>query len=215
MASYFILLDASFFEERMRPALAASWRSRSFEPCRLLCDALLSRVEDFHTRYHVGEGEPLVKQVVAGLPFARDFWRALTGELLLYAADDLPEISTCPDTLYCILAPNQYGNAIEERSHLAPIQQAHLGSRPLSIGPTIYRREHCGFNDRADVQRLADYLASIDPARWQLSDLAPLREVPEDELAEELEIAREWFPALRDLFQRARNARQSIVHEIL
>jgi len=65
------------------------------------------------------------------------------------------------------------------------------------------------------VQRLAGYLASVDLSRWQFSDLAQLRDIPEDERAEELELAREWFPALRDLFRRADDAKQVIIHEIL
>ncbi len=214
MANYFLLHDGSLFAE-MRDALAASWRTRSFEPCLAFCAAQLSRAQDFDARYHVGEGEPLVKQVALGLPFDRNIWRALTGELLLYAADEVPEIPTCPDTLCCLLAPDHYGKPTDDRPKLAPIQQAHFGSRPLSFGPTIYRSEHCGFNDRADVQRLAAYLANVDPSRWQDSDLTSLSDVPEDERAEELEIAREWFPALRDLFQGADAAQQVIVHEIL
>ena len=104
MADYFLLLDAELFETRMRPALAESWRRRSFEPCRDFCTSLLPRVEDFTRRYHVSEAEPLAAQVARGLVFHRDFWRALAGELLFHAADEVPEFQTCPETLFCLLA---------------------------------------------------------------------------------------------------------------
>jgi hypothetical protein len=214
VANYFLLLDGIRFL-KMRAVLADSWRRRSFDLCRDFCFELMWHAESFDARYHVGEGEPLVKQVVRGVSFDRDIWRALVGELLFYAADEIPEIPTCPDTLSCLLAPNAHGLPIGDRRTLAPIQQVHFGSRSLSFSSTIYRPEHCGFNDRSDVQRLAGYLRSVDPSRWQLSDLHLLRDVPEDERAEELEIARDWFPALRDLYCRADEAKQVIVHEIL
>src|SRR5436190_16103706 len=118
----------------MRPALAASWRGRSFEPCRAFCEALLPRVEEFDQANHVGEGVALVCQVVEGLSYHRDFWRTLVGEILFYAAAEIPEFQTCLDTLRCLIGPD---------SEL--IEQAHLGSRPLTFGAAVYRPEHCGF----------------------------------------------------------------------
>src|SRR5262245_4296135 len=109
----------------MRPALAASWLRRSFEPCRALCGSLLPRVGEFTRRYHVSEGESLVAQVVRGLVFHRDFWRALAGELILYGADEVPEFQTCPDTLCCLLAPEQHRKGAIPRNHFPPILQTH------------------------------------------------------------------------------------------
>jgi hypothetical protein len=206
---YFLLLDGVLFAERMRPALAAGWRMRSFKPCREFCAELLPRVEDFDSRYHIGEGESLIKQVVHGLQFDRDFWRSLAGECLFYAADEIPEFQTCLETISSLLAPSFSPRPFGEER--APIQQAHLGSRDLTFGSVVYRPEHCRLNDREDVQRLAEYLTSIDPAGWLASAL-PLAE---EEREEELEIAREWFIPLREMYQRAARQRQVIVNEIL
>jgi hypothetical protein len=215
VADYFLLLNGTLFDDLFRPVLAASWRTRSFEPCREFCRTLLPRVEEFDSRHHIREGESLVEQVVRGLAFHRDFWRALVGELLFYAAEDIPEFQTCPDTLCCILAPEHYRIQEQPRDRLALIQQAHRGSRDLVFGPAVYRPEHCGYNDRADVARLADYLRSVNPSRWKAEDLAPLTELREDEREEELQIAQEWFEPLREMYRRAAAAGQVIVHEIL
>jgi hypothetical protein len=50
-----------------------------------------------------------VGQVARGLPYDRHFWRALVGEVLLFAADDIPEFQTCADTLCCLLAMGARG----------------------------------------------------------------------------------------------------------
>jgi hypothetical protein len=79
MADYFLLLDGKTFEGEVRPALAASWRQRSFEPCRALCAGLASAARSYAERYHV-VGESLVVRAAAGLPFDRAIWRLLVGE---------------------------------------------------------------------------------------------------------------------------------------
>ena len=215
MADYFLLLDAGLFA-RLRGDLAECWRRRSFGPCRGLCAEVLPRVEAFDARYHLGEGVPLPAQVVRGLTFHRDFWRALVGELLLYAAAEVPEFQTCPDTLCCLLAPEQYGAAPLPRRDLAPIRQAHLGARDLTFGAVAYRPDHCGLNDADDVGRLAAYLAGIDPSAWRPADLAPLPECANDEeRREELEVAREWLLPLWEMYRRARREKQVIVCEFL
>jgi hypothetical protein len=214
VAGYFLLFDGNLFAERLRPALAAGWRQRSFSPCRELCQSLLPHVAEFDRRYHVGEGASLIKEVARGLTFDRAFWRTLVGELLFYAADEIPEFQTCPDTLCCLLAPEHYRQDVRERERLAPVQQAHLGSRPLTFGAVAYRREQCGLNDREDVRRLADYLDGINPADWQAADLALLREsLDEEDRAEELAIAREWLEPLRQMYRQAAGRGQVIVHE--
>ena len=61
-----------------------------------------------------------------------------------------------------------------ERESLPPILQAHRGSRDLTFGAAVYRPEHAGYNNAADVARLADYLAAVRPEHWTPADLAGL-----------------------------------------
>ncbi len=215
MADYFLRLDAADFEGRIRPALAESWKRRSFAPCRQLCQTLLPAASAYRERYHTGDTEPLLCRVAVGLTFDRTFWRALVGEVLLFTAADMPEFQVNEDTLACLLAPDHYRQqVVVEREQLAPIQQAHRGSRDLTFGGAVYRPEHAGYNDRADVARLADYLGSIQPENWTVADLADLRGVAdEEERADELAFAREWFPALVDLYRGAQLNGQVVVHE--
>jgi hypothetical protein len=214
MSNYFLLLDADHFENQVRPALTASRRQRSFEPCRALCAALLPAARAYAERYHTGSDEPLLSLVVEELPFDRDYWRHLVGEVLLFSAVEIPEFQVCEDTLCCLLAPAHYRVGVTDREHLAPIQQAHRGTRDLTFGAAVYRPEHAGYNNRDDVARLAEYLAGVRPESWTVADLADLRDAEtEEDRADELEFAREWFPALSDLFQRARGQGQVIVYE--
>jgi hypothetical protein len=206
MADYFLLLDAASFENRIRPAMAAAWRQRDFDPCRSLCTDLLPSARAYAERYHVGGDEPLLSRVAADLPFDRTCWRGLVAEILLYTAVEIPEFQTCEETLCLLLTPDRTG--VEERSQLAPIQQAHRGTRDLTFGAAVYRPEHAGYNNAADVARLADYLAAVRPDQWTPADLAGL---PDAE--EELEYTREWFPALAEMFQRARERGCVLVHE--
>ena len=60
------------------------------------------------------------------------------------------------------------------------------------------------------MARLADWLAAVRPERWTPTDLASLAGA---ESEEELAFAREWFPALADLFRRARESSCVLVHE--
>jgi hypothetical protein len=214
MANYFLLLDAAGFEGRVRPALAESWRRRSFVPCRQLCQTLLPAASAYRERYHTGEVEPLLCRVAAGLAFDRTFWRVLVGEVLLFTAAEIPEFQVNEDTLCLLLAPDNYRQNVVERERLAPIQQAHRGARDLTFGGAVYRPEHAGCNDLADVARLADYLGSVRPENWTVADLAGLRGAA-DERADELAFAQEWFPALVDLFERARRNGQVVVHETI
>ncbi len=216
MSVYYLLEDAVWFTQQFCPALAASWQRRSFEPCRALCTALLPTVAVFQERYHTGSEEPLLCQIARGLPFDRTYWSYLLGELLFLGATDIPEIQIAPETLCCLLAPERYQEGLVARERFAPIQQAHFGSRDLHIGSKIYRPEHVGLNDTCDVARLAGYLASIRPEHWTVADLGGLREVlSAEDRADELAFAREWFPALRDLYQQAAERGQVVVCEIL
>jgi hypothetical protein len=214
MADYFLLLDAEPFEGQARPALAAAWRQRSFAPCRELCAALLPAARAYAERYHTGVEEPLLALVARGLPFDRDYWRHLVSEVLLFTAVEVPEFQVCEETLCCLLAPENYRAGITARERLAPIQQAHRGTRDLTFGAAVYRPDHAGYNNRDDVARLADYLAAVRPESWTVADLADLRDAEDDAArADELEFAREWFPALCDVFRRARERGQVIIHE--
>lgn len=212
MPLYFLVYDAERFHQAFRPALAAAWKQRSFEPCRRFCVALLPEVRSFQERYHAGEEEPLLAKVTHGLSFDRQLWRLLVGEILLYAAAEIPEIATAPDTLACLLGADRPGRAGVRREGFAPIQRAHFGTHDLTFGSAFYQPERTGYNDVADVARLADYLQSVEPDQWTEGQLLRLSELAttEDRL-EELETAREWFPALRDLYVRVRERRQLIV----
>jgi hypothetical protein len=216
MPLYFLLLDADPFRRRITPALAASRRQRSFEPCRDLCTDLLPAVEAFRQRYHMGPDEALLSQVLHGLPYDVDFWRSLAGEVLLYSAAEVPDFQTAPETLCCLLAPERYREGDVPRGRFAPIQQAHFGARDLVFGSAFFRPDHAGWNDAADVLRLAKYLTEVDPDRWQPNDLLALPEVGDaEEAAEELLFARERFVPLREMYQRAAGAGQIVVCEML
>src|SRR5262245_32392516 len=94
MSDYFIVLDAAFFNGQFRPAMSASRRLRSFEPCRALCTELLPAARAYAERYHIGNDEPLLAHVAAGMAFDRTIWRALVGEMMLFAAVEMPEFQT-------------------------------------------------------------------------------------------------------------------------
>jgi hypothetical protein len=216
MAVYFFILDAATFHEQIAPALAASWRERSFTPCRALCTALVPRVETFAARYGSGEGVSLLREVGRDLRFRRDLWRHLVGEVILYSAVELPDMQTALDTLCCVLAPERYREGEVPRERFAPIQQAHFGTRDLVFGGGFYRPEHAGYNDAEDVARLARYLAGVDADAWTVADIDLLRDVaaPEDR-AEELAFARACLAALRELYQQAQVQGRVVVCEVL
>jgi hypothetical protein len=212
MADYFLVLNGDDFERNVRPALAASWRERSFGPCRDLCVRLLPSARAYAERYHTGSDEPLLAKVADGLPFDRAYWRSLVGEVLLFSAVEIPEFQTCADTLCRLLAPTACGAALP-REQLPPIRQAHEGSRDLTFGAAVYRPEYAGYNNTADVARLADYLAGIGPQRWTVADLRPREGEDAADLTDELDFAREWFPVLAALFSRCQESGRVIVHE--
>jgi hypothetical protein len=216
MPLYFLLLSDSLYRERIRPALGASWRRRSFEPCRALSTELLPAAQAFAERYHTSPDQALLGQIATGLGFGRELWTALVGEILWFSATDIPEIQTAPEALCCLLLSDGIRGHDTPRERFAPIQQVHYGTRDLILGGRYYRPEQVGYNDAADVGRLADYLATVEPQAWTPDALAPLSDLTSDEdRAEELEYVRDWFPALRDLYQRAHQKDEMIVCEIL
>jgi hypothetical protein len=214
MAEYFLVLDAAQFEGRTRPALAEAWHRRRFDAARKLCEALLPAARDYAERYHTGSAEPLLAGIAAGrVPFDRALWRTLVGEVLLFSALEIPEFQVNGDTLTCLLAPQHYREDIRDRSRLAPVQQALTGTRDLTFGAAIYRPDHAGLNTTDDVKRLAKELAAVRPETWSVADLAGLRAVPVEDLADELAFAQEWFPVLVNLYERTASTNRIIVHE--
>jgi hypothetical protein len=222
---YFLVLPTDLFEQQIRPALARSRQQRSFAPCRDLCRVLLPAARAYRERYHAGSAEPLLEQAAQALPFDRDLWKHLAGEVLLFAAVEIPEFQLPADAWCCLLAPDQYRAHqagldpadsqafLGRRERFAPIQQALWGTHDLTFGAFVYRPDQAGLNLRADVERLARSLEGIDPAHWQEADLAGLRGCDPEDRAEELAYAQEWFPELRALFQRVRDGGQVLVHE--
>jgi hypothetical protein len=216
MPLYFLVHDAEQFHHSIRPALAAGWQQRSFAPCRPLCGSLVAAARDFAERFHVAPEEALLFQVAQGLPFDRNYWRLLVGEVMLYGAADVPEFPTAPDSLCCLLAAEHYREQRTTREQFAAIQRAHFGARDLVLGSAFYRPEHAGYNDSPDVAGLAEYLRAVGPEQWSVAGLRDWREASDDEeRAEELEFARECFATLREFYQRTAAAGQLIVCELL
>jgi hypothetical protein len=214
MPLYFLLLDGEFFHQHLRPALTYSWQRRSFQPCQALCAELVPAALAFQKRYHIGPEEMLVNRVAEGLPFDRALWRHLAGELLWLVAAEIPEIQTTPEALGCLLGADPNMASGLQRRQLAPIQQAYFGTRDLRFGSGYYRPAEAGYNDRDDVIRLGDYLACLEPENWQADALAALPELADaQERTEELELAKEWLPALHALYCRAQQKGQIIVCE--
>jgi hypothetical protein len=195
---YFLLHDADAFH-RIASAFAISWRNRDFGPVVDLAANLQTTFADFGEQFRLTADErPLLTQLAADRPFDRRLWRHLAGEALLYAADDAPAIQTAPETLA----------ALVERDQRDAVQQAHAGVHDLEFDGVRYRPGRAGLNDMADVARLANDLAGIDPAGWTEAGLAS-----SDEPAEEMAFARECFDNLRTLYDQARQRGQVVVCE--
>jgi hypothetical protein len=213
MADYFLVHDRRVLEEELGPPLAAAWRRRSFAPCLGVCRDWVGAARAYAGRYHVDPDDLLLLHVGGGLQFDRACWRTLAGELLLVAATEIPEFPTSFDSLVALLDPQGVAEAAP-RPRLPPIRQALAGSRDLTFGLAAYRPEHAGYNDAADTARLAAYLASVRPGDWGTADLpAGLDLADEEERAEELAFAREWFAALADLYGRSAAAGRVLVLE--
>jgi hypothetical protein len=207
-------LDAAAFHQRLRPALATSWQRRSFVPCRALCVELIPAALSFRERYRLGPEDLLVGQVAEGLPFDRNLWRFLVGEVLWLSAADIPQMEMTPQAVCCLLGVDHTGDAGLARERLAPIQQAYFGARDLTFGTAFYRPSSVGYNNTPDVARLADYLADLDPAPWTADALAILAGLADAaERAEELELVKSWLPPFQDLYRRAEEAGHVVVCE--
>lgn len=208
MRLYFVLFDADRFHGQIVPALAASWRERRFDPCRPLCEGILSHWHE--TELGTSATTLCARIARGGLRFDRDIWRLLVGEVLLYSAAELPEIETMPVALSHLLG-SVPGRG---REHFHWIDQVHYGTRDLCFGGGYYHPEQAGYNDLPDVARLADCLAAVRPETWKSEQLLamPALETDEDR-DEELEYVREWYPSLSGMYAGAREKSQVIVCE--
>ena len=203
---YFFPIDARRFHEELKPALAASWHKHSFTYVRNLCREIGPATRTFLQTTGTGAAEPLVMQAAGNLPFRPEPWRLLVGEILLFSADNLPELEA-PLSTYALLLGLQLA---ESRPDFSPIQQAILGTRDMQFGAAYYRPESAGFNDSDDVARLAVWLTQIDSSAW---DADRLLGVPVQDRPDELAFAQEWFPPLASMYERAARLKQVIVCE--
>jgi hypothetical protein len=214
MADYFLVHDRAAFEQQLRPALAAAWQARSFAPCLSVCRDWTPAAHEYARRYHVKADDILLFRVAEGLCFDRAFWRTLVGELLLFAAREIPEFPTNLATLLQLVEPGEVQQGEAQRERRSPVQQALHGSRDLVFGAVPYRPEHAGYNNAGDVARLARYLASIGAEVWTIADLpAGTCAGDEEDREEELAFAKEWFAVLRDLYVRASTSDQVVILE--
>ncbi len=195
---YFLLHDAATFHGRIAPALAAGWRRRTFAPVAALAAELAPALAAFADRFRLTADErPLLAGLAADRPFDRRLWRHLAGEVLLYAAADVPTVQTARDTLAALLTADP-----------DPIRQAHFGSRDLEFDGVPYRSGSVGINDRVDVARLAIELTAVDTSPWTVAELAD-HDNPEEELA----FALECLAALREMYSQARARDQVVICE--
>jgi hypothetical protein len=215
MPLYFLLLESDVLDARIRPPLAAGWRQRSFQPCRALCESLLPAAADFARRYHLGGAETILAHLVRGLPFDRHCWTLLVGEILFYAAAELPELQVAPETLTALLAPGVPAAESAAHPERPPVLQCHYGTRELTFGVKPYLPEQVGLNDREDVRRLRAYLDTIRPGEWEPARLAALPELAEEEWEDELAFVRQCFDELRGLYVRAEENGHVVVCEDL
>jgi hypothetical protein len=216
MPIYYYVIPGPAFHEQICPALSASWKERSFAPCRDLCAGLATACLGAPGCHFLQSAKPLLCQAAQALPFDRLYWSHLVGEILVYSAVRMPEVPLSPETLGELLAAAQEAEEGRYGGRLGSIEQAGYGSRDLIFGGKYYRPGQVGWNDHADVTRLAADLAAFDPRAWDLVKLRPRWErTSEAERDEELDFVREWFPALRELYQQAEAERDVVVCETL
>jgi len=210
MALYFLLLDAARFHQEIQPTLASCWQRRTFTPALPLVQALLPAAAAFADSHGLGES-PLAA-VPRGLTFDRARWHLVAGEVLWFAATEVPEIRTAPDVTLGLLGPA--GASDIPRQDWPLIRCAYRGAHELLFGQVAYAPDRAGYNGRAAVARIVDHLAAVDPERWTVAQLAGWDDaLTPEELQEELDDARACFPALHDLYQRARERGQVVVCE--
>jgi hypothetical protein len=192
---YFLPISASLFEELLVPALSQSRKQRSFGPVLGICRDFAARARILVQHAGSETIPPVTLQVPDGLAFRRGSWSLLAGELLLLAAAELPQIEAPLESLASVL-DQPLSTA---RGSFPPIQQAIAGSRDLWFGGS-YRPQSAGWNDVADVGRLASWLASVDRDSWSAGKLSDARIANP---IEELEFLKEWLPPLCEMYRRA------------
>jgi hypothetical protein len=213
MPLYYLVFDPPVLEQQIRPALTASRQQRSFAPCLPLITALLPRAQAFRERYHIAVEESLLDPLLRGIPFDRHVWQLLAGELLLIAAEEVPELPIPVET-FCVILGSLV-DAFLPRERFSAIQQACYGSQDLCFGVHYYRPENAGFNSPTDVGRLSRYLAEQRPEAWTVNDLAGLPNLAEEDRLEELKFARDSFPAFQALYRHAEQQGRALVVERL
>src|SRR5205085_12573650 len=172
MPIYFYVHDSRWFHDDFVPALTLCRRRRSFLPCLSLCRSLIPNAQSFVERYHIGGDVPLLCRLDASTGYDRDLWRLLVGELLIFGALEMPEIWQAPEMLCHLTGPRPVHLDSLMRADFGPMQQAHLGARDLCFGMAFYRPAVVGVNDAQDVDRLAAYLGTLEPACWTEDMLA-------------------------------------------
>ncbi len=213
MTLFYLLLQASWFDQTAHPTLTASWDKRSFTPCRALCAQLGPAAREFATRYAQADDPPLVCRLADGMPFRRELWAQLVGEVLIHGAAEIVQIEAEPDTLCRLLAGLPW-NEEAPRESFGPIQQVLFGARDLRFGGKFYRPHRAGWNSRADVSRLAEYLAVVNVDQWGSGQLGDAEtDGVCDDLREELEFARQALDDLRQLYERAQLREYVMVRE--
>jgi hypothetical protein len=214
MPIYFYLHERRWFQDEFVRGMAECRRLRSFRPCLALCRSMAAAAQDYWRRFHIGDDVPLVCQVDAGSRYEPNIWELLVGELIVVGAQQIPEIALAPEML-CRLAA---GGPVEidplERESFAPMQQAHLGTRALRLGPAHYRPRHVGWNDSDAVARLAAYLAAVSPETWAGETLIQCGVEP-DEAADERDYAITCLTDLRNVYDGAAAAGLIIVAELI
>jgi hypothetical protein len=204
MPLYFMLHDPQRFHGLLSPALAASWRQRRFDSCEQLRTELSAELSRFVEENRIRREDLFLFRAGPSIPFGRDLWRVLIGEVLLCAAADVPEIPAAVETLRRLLPSDDR------------IIQAHHGTHPLVFGGGWYRPDNAGYNDRADIARLLKFLQELQPASWTIADFGPWREgESEEQRRDELEFARAALPSLCALHERAMKNEQLIICELM
>jgi len=148
MPIYFMLLDARQFHQDIVPALSISWRQRSFA---LLAPDFMppsaARRAELRGEVHVPGGQTIHGQGCARLAIDRDRWKLVVGEILLFAAAEVPEIEVVPETMLCLLAADAYLNETVERRNF---RQSSKRMRALA---TLTSAARCTGRKRAGLQR--------------------------------------------------------------
>src|SRR5260370_24420308 len=128
---YFFLIDAKLFQIKVAHALEASRVAQSFAPARALCRELNSHAKALGQQGLHGPADSLVQKLATGsVPFRRDLWRLLVGEVILLATAEMPEIETPMDTLAALL----HLQLEVDRPAFSPLQQCILASQYLAFG---------------------------------------------------------------------------------